>query len=57
MTLEEPISYRFPIHFETDINKIFNRVKGVIESKKLEQALKGGTIIKILEFIKEYNHF
>lgn len=28
-----------------------------IESKKLEQALKDGTIIQILEFIKEYNHF
>ena len=28
-----------------------------IESKKLEEALKDGTIVNILEFIKEYNHF
>lgn len=30
LTFEEPISYGFPIHFETDINKILNRVKGVL---------------------------
>lgn len=29
----------------------------LITSELFEKALKDGTIIKILEFIKEYNHF